>query len=281
MGAWGDGNNSTQNIEEQPDQYSGLFQSDHDFDMISELDEEADLHMLMEDDIAKAKANGDMDAEENFYYSMYCPSHPEVVRKYLDSGVLASLIGKKKAEMLGPPSEWGFLRDPCYAYVLLGACAMTLGCTIPSDCLNLLKKVYTEGGLMPGALGQMRKALYGPDGFSNGVAYDFESKDIIETANSKEDNNPMSIGGFRLLNVMGPGGLFNTGMGNSSTSAIIKELREQHFKSDLCGGCGIRTQASGDALVQCSKCKARKYCGRECQKKHWKVHKKVCDPISG
>ena len=249
--------------------------------MISELEDEAGLHKLMEGDIAKAKEDGDTNAEENFYYSMYGPSHPDVVRTYLDSGILVSLIETKKAEMLGPPSDSHLFRDPCYAYVLLGACAMSLGCTLPLDYLNTLKKVYTEGGLMPGALKQMHKALYGPDGFINGVPYDFQSKCLLETAMAKGHQNQTSAGGFQSLNVLGPGGFFNTGMGDSSSSAIIKELREQHSQPDSCGGCGVKTRLSGEALMQCVKCKSRKYCSRECQKKHWKVHKKICDPALG
>ncbi|KAJ4300936.1 hypothetical protein N0V90_003025 [Kalmusia sp. IMI 367209] len=263
MGAWG----------------YGLFQSDNDFDMVSEMTSEAGLYKLEEEAVAKAKASGDTDAEEHFYYSLYQPSDPEVVRQHLDSGVLVDLIEKKWAAMLAPPNPLDFIRDPCYAYVLLGACFMTLGCELPDTYLNMLKKVYTEGGLMPDALKQMRKALFGPDGFINGVPYNFESKSLIETANSMDDEERQpNRFGFVGMNVMSPGGLFNTGMGDSSTSVVIKELRAKHVHPDACGGCGVQKGKGDKALMQCARCKDRMYCGVECQKKHWKVHKKLCDP---
>jgi hypothetical protein len=156
---------------------------------------------------------------------------------------------------------------------------MPLGCILPESYLAMLKKGYTEGGLMPDALKQMHKALFGPDGFQNGVPYDFESKGLLETANSKEA--PKDSGrGFVMMNVMSPGGLFNTGMGDSKTSAIIKELRDQHNNPSACGGCGAKDGQGGKALLQCAKCKARKYCGAACQKQGWKVHKKVCEPVN-
>jgi hypothetical protein len=155
---------------------------------------------------------------------------------------------------------------------------MMLGCTLPQSYLVMLKKVYTEGGLMPDALKQMHKALFGPNGFQNGVPYDFECKDLLQTANSMEDAEP-TAGGFIGINVIGPGGFFNTGMGDPKTSAIIKELRDQHNNPNACGGCGVEDGEGGKDLLQCSKCKERKYCGAACQKKSWKVHKKVCEPV--
>lgn len=240
---------------------------------------EAGLHKLQEEVIAKAKAKGDADAEKKFYLTLFEPSHPDVVRQHLDSGALAVLIEQKKAAMLAKPSKWSFFRDPCYAYVLLGACAIGLGCTLPVEYITTLKKVYTEGGLMPGALRQMKKVLFGPDGFTNGVPYNFESKSLLETTNAikDEDHKPNAFG-FIGMNVIGPGGIFNTGMGDSSTSPVIKELRAQHAKPHACGGCAATAQPDGSALLQCAKCKVRVYCSTVCQKKHWKVHKKVCDP---
>lgn len=115
----------------------GLFQSDHDFDMLGEMSHEAGLTKLEEDAQARAKAEGKSDKEVNsICYTIYgndC-SDPELVRKHLDSGVLVDMIAKKESKMLSKltgslDQRLDYLaRDPYYAYVLLGACAMTLGC---------------------------------------------------------------------------------------------------------------------------------------------------------
>ncbi|KAF2713548.1 hypothetical protein K504DRAFT_498355 [Pleomassaria siparia CBS 279.74] len=265
MGAWG----------------YDLFNSDHDFDLISDLGGEAGLHTLEGEAAAQAKAAGEPeDVYTNISYSIYAPccSDTDFVRNYLDSGVLETLTKAKKAKLLKPGSTFDF-NDPCYAYVLLGACAMTLGCRLPGSYVTMLKKVYTEGGLLRGALRQMKKALFGPNGFENGVPYDFESKDLIDTANSQDDDDRQtSFGGVQLMNVIGPGGFFNTGMGDSRSSTVIKELRDMHDNPNKCGGCRAKEGKGGGELLRCGKCKHRNYCSVECQKACWSVHKKVCDP---
>ncbi|KAF2827685.1 hypothetical protein CC86DRAFT_393760 [Ophiobolus disseminans] len=239
----------------------GLFQSDHDLDIVGDRGHEAGLTRLEEDKEI-----------EHIYYSFHgniC-SAPDLVRDHLNSGVLVKLIAEKEATLLAMPTkdrelEFG-LQDPCYVYVLLVSCAMTLG-------------LYTEGGLMPDALKQMKKALFGPDGYVNGAPYDFESKGLLETANSagREDKKPNQFG-FIGMNVIGPGGLFNTGMSDFSTSAIIKELRQKYNNPDSCAGCGVDSTPGGKNLLVCSKCRDRKYCSVAYQKKAWKFHKKVCEP---
>ena len=67
------------------------------------------------------------------------------------------------------------------------------------------------------------------------------------------------------------------GMTTTSTSLVIKELRSQLNKPNECGGCGVASRPKGEALLACGKCKNRKYCSTSCQKKHWKIHKKVCE----
>jgi hypothetical protein len=267
----------------------GLFQSDHDFDIIDDLNHEAGLSKLMEEAQSFAKTAGEDEKDiDDIHYSIYAHycSNPDLVRKHLDSGLLVKMIAKKEATMLAMPAkerELEFaLQDPCYVYVLLGACAMTLGCQLPERYIAMLKKVYTKGGLMPDALKQMKKALADPNGYRNGEPYDFESKSLVETANSddREDEKPSTFG-FFSMNVPSPGGLFDTGMGSSSASAIIKDLRNKPNKPNVCAGCGTDSAKGGQTLLVCSRCKDRKYCSLECQKLHWKVHKKLCEPAIG
>jgi splicing suppressor protein 51 len=45
----------------------------------------------------------------------------------------------------------------------------------------------------------------------------------------------------------------------------------------ICGNCKKTAAAANlSALKACAKCKTTQYCGRDCQKADWKVHKKVC-----
>lgn len=41
----------------------------------------------------------------------------------------------------------------------------------------------------------------------------------------------------------------------------------------VCGACGVE----GTKMMQCGKCKAARYCSKECQRSHWKEHKNSCD----
>jgi hypothetical protein len=263
----------------------GLFQNDNDYDTISEMGHDMGLSKLAEEMQAAAKASGKSDKDiAKIHLSLYGGgSHPKVVRKHLDSGVLTNFIKTKEAKMMAQPSFWtrcvgDMFRDPCYEYVLLGACAMTLGCQLPDRCLAMLKIVYTEFSVMPDALKQMRKALLGPDAYKNGEPYDFESKSLIETANSapKERDDDSNGRGYVMMNVIPPGGFFSTGVGNSAKSAVIKELRDRFHNPNVCASCSARRGKDGSELLRCAKCKDRRYCSADCQKKHWSIHKKVC-----
>ncbi|KAH9880133.1 hypothetical protein J1614_002159, partial [Plenodomus biglobosus] len=245
------------------DTTTGLFQSDHDFDMLGEMSYEAGLDKLQEDAQALARAQGQSEEDvEQIYYSLYgdCCSDPELVRAHLDSGVLVDMIAKKEAKMLEIPSgledcmlEY-LLSDPCYAYVLLGACAMSLGCQLSTEYIAMLKKVYTEAGFMPDALSQLEAALFGPDRYENGKRYDFESKTILETANAMPAKKKGSTAlGYTLMNVPSPGGIFNNGASDSRTSLIMKELRDKYHNANACGGCGNKSSAGDKELLLCAR----------------------------
>lgn len=73
------------------------------------------------------------------------------------------------------------LDSSVYILRIIGACAMSLGCTLASSFISLLKKKYTSAGLMDDAKNQMKKALFGPDGYWNGIPYEFGSLGLIDT----------------------------------------------------------------------------------------------------
>ena len=69
----------------------------------------------------------------------------ELVKKHLDGGMLAKLVEKKRAAMKSGKS--GYF-DPRYEFVILGACAMSLGCTLPAGFKEQLMEMYKSVGLM-------------------------------------------------------------------------------------------------------------------------------------
>lgn len=113
---------------------------------IDELDAEAKIPELAEAAIAKAKADKlpvpikktprgiESDPTYGVRYSIFggsC-SDIEAVRKHMDSGVLASMIARLQQGLRPAEVEESSGPDPNYTIVLLGACAMTLGCTLPT-----------------------------------------------------------------------------------------------------------------------------------------------------
>ena len=299
MGAWG----------------LGLFQSDNDYDIIDELTYQCGLDKLASDAAAaqsgqtatdKQETAGDTgnvnedatsEPDSSIRYSLYANHNPSedaiaVVRDYLNGGKLKEMVDKKNAELASNTDSY-----PPIPYVLciLGACAMSLGCNIYPSFKEQLKVIYINAGLMRDAKTQMKKALFGPNGYEYGKEYDFGAKGLHETMMSggpaDEDKlypeSKYGNGGVKLLNCQSP-----FGMGPLSPESIAELRRARHAEStqeqqqrqqygaDVCGGCGQGAEEAGKTLMQCGTCK-RKYCGKACQKTDWKSHKAVCRAPEG
>jgi MYND finger len=67
------------------------------------------------------------------------------------------------------------------------------------------------------------------------------------------------------------------------TSAILSNLmatQEVKASPKVCAECGA-TESSGKAINRCQACKSIHYCGQNCQKKHWPLHRPECLRIRG
>lgn len=56
-----------------------------------------------------------------------------------------------------------------------------------------------------------------------------------------------------------------------NANIVKKTEKKVEVPRILCGGCG------GDGKSKCARCGTVYYCSKECQKNHWKTHKKICD----
>lgn len=81
------------------------------------------------------------DEDDYVYESIYSPDDPDLVRNHLNSGVLVKMLDKYEARLLSEENSDPF-RAPGYIFMLLGACAIGLGCPIPKTYKTTMQKVY-------------------------------------------------------------------------------------------------------------------------------------------
>ena len=60
----------------------------------------------------------------------------------------------------------------------------------------------------------------------------------------------------------------------------IFTFTRQWQNDKTCNACQIHHKQLGRHLLLCSRCKRAQYCSQECQKAHWKEHKKVCHALA-
>lgn len=71
--------------------------------------------------------------------------------------------------------------------------------------------------------------------------------------------------------------------GNSEDLANLIVKSEEKMKEELipekvhkCGDPSCKQDANANATKRCSHCKNVFYCGKQCQNRHWKIHREVC-----
>lgn len=211
-------------------------------------------------------------------YGRHC-TDVEAVRKRLDSGILYKMLAKAQAKLR--PSYSGEYDADGYKFILLGACGMSLGCELPDSTLALMRKHYQNVGLMRDAKKQMEKALDEETGYKIGIPWDFGSlgrKEMHESGQFAAEEDRIYPG---MINVEEPGSRAVKSPAETMRKfqeqlAMLNICEEMKHMGHVCGECGAENGKNGGQLLQCAKCKKRKYCSTECQTKHWKHHKLMC-----
>ncbi|KAK5717937.1 hypothetical protein LTR15_008780 [Elasticomyces elasticus] len=190
------------------------------------------------------------------------PSATAAIRDHLNGGKLQNLIHIYSAK--DAPSKLNGKYLPPYIFCLLGACAMTLGCTIPATFLEYLEDmtdIHDGAKLSSRANDKLFEALYGPRKYKNGEAYDFteEEETLIEYA--PRLFRPSLSPHFKSM---------------SLNMKVTLEKIEMSCLEGTCAVCHSKAAKDGSKLLTCGRCKVRKYCSKAHQKGHWKIHKLVC-----
>ena len=258
-----------------------MLQAGVDLDIIHSIDEELGLRELRAKVIDKARVK-DEDVSSRFSIqrdTCYHPKSVEVMRKYLDSGVLSEYVFNyfEKGDRCWTGEDYR-------RYCVLVACAMTLGCAISDRVRETMKKmmqpaylknVDPKWALKPLAKIQLNKALAE---HKDGVPYDFGNTTQLEASVTRMlpgTTTIRDVGPFKLVEVTLKNGKVIPNVMGSPTDeeAGLTPIHTNH----LCASCGAsETKDGGGELLACGRCHDRKYCSKECQKRHWKMHKIIC-----
>ncbi|PMD18661.1 hypothetical protein NA56DRAFT_647832 [Hyaloscypha hepaticicola] len=66
------------------------------------------------------------------------------------------------------------------------------------------------------------------------------------------------------------------GPGESSSESQVEASSSTSQPTNKCASCGAPEADPEKPLKPCAKCQRVRYCSRDCQKKDFKVHKKIC-----
>ena len=207
-------------------------------------------------------------------YARVC-SNVERARQHLDSGVLAKMLAGSQKKL--KDSYSGEYDSDGYNFILLGACGMSLGCQLSKSTVSLMKKHYNTVGLMRDAKQQVERALDADTGYVNGKPWDFGSLGLKETLERKKFAAKEDRVNDSHINIQEPGADAPVAPEDGSLKLreqmVMLNIKEENkYGREECGQCGAKEVSESGKLVQCSKCKMRRYCSAKCAKEHWKYH---------
>ena len=206
----------------------------------------------------------------------------EIVRKFLDSGVLTQCL---EDDFFKNDRFWN--GEDGYRFNVLAACAMSLGCTLPKnmkDCLvkmqypayqSLANKRQPRAALKPKAMVQMKTAVAT---YEDGKPYNYGNKTFLEfmqTSMFPGKASPLiDVGSSKLIKMTQANGMVIPQLiGPRSDEELgLTPIYPNH----VCAACGSKEGQGGAELSVCARCIDRKFCGKACQKQHWKAHKIIC-----
>ncbi|KAF2014311.1 hypothetical protein BU24DRAFT_492971 [Aaosphaeria arxii CBS 175.79] len=248
---------------------SVLFRTDADFDALSRIEDLFNM-MELELDMEEIILGEDLWKLHLSLYRPWC-THTDVILVELRE--LFDIIARTmERHILSDTQQEEF---NVHEYMILGACAMSYGFRLPNPSLVLMKELYTEGEFCSEVMQRFEKALFGPHDFQNGVPFDFESKELIETTTAVEENEQSSAD--EESEIVKPLGILQKSIEDPWRYHVINEIRDMRLNPGDCGGCGAKQSGTQTFELCCGWCGERVYCSKRCQRAHWKAHKKVCD----
>ncbi|KAJ7613223.1 hypothetical protein FB45DRAFT_1065288 [Roridomyces roridus] len=95
-----------------------------------------------------------------------------------------------------------------------------------------------------------------------------------QNANANAENNtgPESWKDIPFVNTAGDG----YGPHTTTFGQIAEKIPSKPALKKACDNCGKRPDQNGEGYKCCATCKIARYCSKECQTAHWKLHKVFC-----
>ncbi|KPI41932.1 uncharacterized protein AB675_5682 [Cyphellophora attinorum] len=260
---------------------------------------------ILESDRALDAVSGDLSQDlgvnlnfigdsEHFAGNPECTHDPkarsvEDTRLYLNQGNFDRVFRKyqmKTGRNVFPDGENGVrqvVTGP-EACSFLVAKAVMVGARIRNKQLEWLKANYKKAGLCKEGIEQMEKAL--ADYPNDGTPYHLIEPDRTDhdIYHAFEEARAKIMGGNTRLDYPAPR-YFEIDVPTQDPLKASK-VKERRAKGEPtwfpggpvlreCGKCGV-LHHHVEKLSACSACKKILYCGKDCQRAHWKVHKKHC-----